>query len=150
MSGGTYILDRKLTSFQPVMDVSGDSMKTARSYKVCIDGVEEPMTANIIISSTEYLSQFETSIKVGSQTDVEDEERYALGIVVIDCALSSLATTASVESNTNESEDRASLRTDTALLTFPPGELDGGRAQAVVNVLIYGEGTLSCPSGTSR
>ena len=139
VSGGTYILGRELDSISRI-----ENDENGPLYRVSLKGLDESIDGKLIIASPEYLAEID-SLDIAAQKDTMSEEEAAYCIAIVEGPLVSLShaeANQEISSHENENSERP---LDTALLVFPPGSLAEGGCKGSVNVLVNGEGTLSCP-----
>ena len=139
VSGGTYILGRELDSISRI-----EKDENGPLYRVSLKGLDESIDGKLIIASPEYLAEID-SLDIATQKDTMSEEEAAYCIAIVEGPLvspSHAEANQEISSHENENSERP---LDTALLVFPPGSLVTGGCKGSVNVLVNGEGTLSCP-----
>ncbi|TFK43332.1 GDP dissociation inhibitor-domain-containing protein [Crucibulum laeve] len=162
VSGGVYILGRKILSVTP-QDSSPSTDNSVHDtslpgYTITLDDFPEPLTCKIIISSTSNIHPdlISDSQPTGAMQDVDlNTTSVARCIAIIDKPISFAAVPSTddaedIESNdeSTESSRRASGRDmDTAVLVFPPSSLPRGSRTSAATVLLNGEGSLSAPKG---
>ncbi|EJD00808.1 FAD/NAD-binding domain-containing protein [Fomitiporia mediterranea MF3/22] len=156
VSGGTYILGREIS----VETKQGSSSEPdgTKNFKLRLSEIPDELTADVIISSAQFLPKLGIDSEAG-KGDVRTVERHAYCIALVHGSIARPPTaqsTSSTDENTEEpvetkaegTDDKDQTRpVDAALLVFLPGELPSGKASNPVNVLVNGEGTLSCPRG---
>ncbi|KAI5119632.1 hypothetical protein M0805_007895 [Coniferiporia weirii] len=151
VSGGTYILGHDIISLETSSaQVEGVEAKNSRVHLLKLDELSETLSADMVITSSDLLLKYGGPGGIGPEDRLEDE-LCACGIVVIEGIISSISAHEDTRSTRQKSDEMrsAAKSLDSAFLVFPPGELVSGAAQGPVNVLINGEGTLSCPRGKS-
>lgn len=152
VSGGTYILGRDIVDIEYRSKPASDNEEMKR-FCLKLADIPEDITADAIISSMDYLP------RVDSETDSNSSESHVYCIALIDGAITQPASSETASATDNDStgepvegtsRENTPRPVDASLVVFPPGSLSAGKALGPVNVLINGEGTLSCPRGKSE
>ncbi|EPQ59734.1 FAD/NAD P-binding domain-containing protein [Gloeophyllum trabeum ATCC 11539] len=162
--GGVYILGRKILSITHI-ELSSPPDGTEPAFSLQLDDLEDRLTADLIISSPDYVSPELRSIAGLLPPDTLDASQGTSSVArciaifdgpVIFPTSPSQQTLAGSEdpSLTSadadlpvESDAEPQSKVDTAVLVFPPGSLPGASATASATVLLTGEGTMSTPAG---
>lgn len=150
VSGGTYILGREVLAIHTSFE--DKCAELGHIHSLHLDGVEETLSARLVISPPGFLKKFSDLDVNEAVTSSEPDSIMICGLAIIDgplVSISSQSCEATQESSGDIAQSPGNASIDTALLVYPPGELSGGQTVAAVNVLINGEGTLSCPAGKS-
>ena len=128
VNGSTYVLSRATfsTSAKPL---------ASRRYSVSLNGLEESIDCDLVISSIESPDPRST----------EAVTAVARCIAIIDNPL--IFVTPEVEIPPEGSPQPMATAVDTALVIFPPSTLIGGSETAAAHVLVTGEGSMSAPKG---
>lgn len=145
VKGGMFILAHKIKSARRVREDT--------KWEIGIDGIDEAVTADCIVSSNEMLHELGIQ---GTESDPETaskRQHKALykAILVLDKAIcftklgSGEAATGEADAKDGGSVDSQDLPPETGLVVFPPGSIDGNTN--TITVLMMGEGTFSCPKG---
>ena len=156
VSGATYILGHNVSSVQTSGDGAAD-----RKYKIELEGLEETLTCDLIITSPGYPSPEEPSTVAGTSGHPTSSPGYpvARAAAILDRPLTfsspeapqegatDLAVPDEAEAELTEDQSPQRQELDTALLVFPPSSVPGGSAQAAANALFTGEGSMSSPRG---
>lgn len=157
MSGGVYILSRKVNGITRVEHATESDDKPKFDYAVKLDDFPDTLSCRLIISPPSYVP-----------TGVQNEARQlppistaefksniaciARCIAIIDQALLKQSPDTELNASTDESgadtpPDTSNNAIDTAILVFPPSSVTGGSATHSVSALINGEGSLATPKG---
>ncbi|KZT66985.1 FAD/NAD(P)-binding domain-containing protein [Daedalea quercina L-15889] len=148
VGGAAYILSHNISSVEPDQD--------GRKYRISLEGLDESLSCDLIISSPGYPSPESPS---PAATDIATSSNHAIAraITVIDSPLSfstpgassdsAIDIPAAEEAGVQEEQTPSKQELDTALLVFPPSSLPGGSSQAAADVLVTGEGSMSAPKG---
>ncbi|TDL14315.1 FAD/NAD(P)-binding domain-containing protein [Rickenella mellea] len=154
VSGGTYILGRRVLSIHDMASPTNECADTTTPrFKISVDDVSEPIFADLIISSDDYLPQELLPVDVLGSAPSSSVETSAFCIAIVDqplafSKLSSQVPLPEVDADSAHSTTQQSPANDdisTALIIFPPEARR--QTNGVVTVLIEGEETFSCPRG---
>lgn len=154
VSGAAYILAHNISSIHTVGDGEAD-----RKYKIGLEGLEETITCDLLVSSSGYPSPEEPSTGADTSGSSTSSTSYhvARAVAIIDRPLTfssppegatDLFVSEEAEEELAEGEQPPTRQElDTALLVFPPSSLPGGSSQAAANALVTSEGSMSAPKG---
>ncbi|KAJ9480049.1 Rab proteins geranylgeranyltransferase component A [Pseudozyma hubeiensis] len=142
VKGGMFILAHGIKSAKKVVD----------KWEIGVDGIDEVVTADYIVSSDEVLHELGLQSNGTSHSDPKHKVLYK-AILVLDKPIRFTDAEKPDAQTTEEDANDASSGTavfpdlppETGLVVFPPGSI-GGNANTVT-VLMMGEGTFSCPKG---
>ncbi|GAC93722.1 hypothetical protein PHSY_001287 [Pseudozyma hubeiensis SY62] len=142
VKGGMFILAHGIKSAKKVTD----------NWEIGVDGIDEVITADYIVSSDEVLHELGLRSTDASNSEPKVKVLYK-AILVLDTPISFTdAVNPDVRTTEEDAKDTSSrtaaesdLPPETGLVVFPPGSI-GGNANTVT-VLMMGEGTFSCPKG---
>ncbi|KAL5527027.1 hypothetical protein ACEPAG_5818 [Sanghuangporus baumii] len=157
VSGGTYILGRDTLAIEIKPEPSSGN-EEAKNLRLKLTEIPEDLTADVVISSVNYLPHLANILQTETEVNLSTTESHSCCIALIDGVISRVSSYESAQATENDStgepvegssEESPSRPVDAALIVFPSGSLTSGEASGPVNVLINGEGTLSCPRGKS-
>ena len=170
VSGGVYILGRKITAVTSSHNTSIESHLTSDGkpnyrYTVGLENFPDSLSCHMIISNSSYVPpQFKDRVHLLSpprqaQTK-SDVTCIARCIAIIDRPLSlrplehntepADALEAERELDTDSASQNTRTAVDTAVLIFPPSSVLGASTSNSATVLITGEGSLSTPKGKCK
>lgn len=154
MSGGTYILDSKITNLEVLEDdktASVDEVPKPPQFRVTIDKIDQPLLVDAIIGSDRHLPHDST---ISSKDDLLPKTTSSfvtlMGLAVIDQRVSFESRSRPELPVTDDSENSdhgVGSDLDCALLVFPPESLTSDTSHGSVFVLFNGDATNSCPPG---
>ncbi|CDO78059.1 hypothetical protein BN946_scf184826.g4 [Trametes cinnabarina] len=165
VKGGTYILGRTVLKVKtpipvantPLDEKGRSSSSTHALYSVELDGIEEPLTSKILLSSPDYIPRFSSPPSSSFSAAIYPMARC---IAIIDKPLVFTPSDAPDEAapidtqeGAGDSEEDLEAKSapkydvDTAVLVFPPGTLPDGSSAAAAHLLVTGEGSVSAPRG---
>jgi Rab proteins geranylgeranyltransferase component A len=170
VSGGVYILGRKITAVTSSHNTSIESHLTSDGkpnyrYTVELENFPDSLSCHMIISNSSYIPpqlkdrihQLSPLRQAQTKSDVTCIARC---IAIIDRPLSlrplepNTEPTDALEAGRELDTDSASQNTrtavDTAVLIFPPSSVSGASTSNSATVLITGEGSLSTPKGKCK
>lgn len=154
VGGAAYILAHNISSIQAAGDGEED-----RQYKIEVEGLEETITCDLLISSPGYPSLGEPSTSVDTSGGSIASCSYPVvrAVAILDRPLTFSSSQEGAtdpvvpeEAEAERVEDEQSpirKELDTALLVFPPSSLPGGSSRAAANALVTSEGSMSAPKG---
>ena len=128
VNGSTYVLSHTTSSTSATPSAS-------RRYSVSLDGLEESIDCDLLISSIE--SSCPSSPKAVTAV--------ARCIAIIDNPL--IFVIPEVENPLEGTPQSMATMVDTALVIFPPSTLPGGSETAAAHAFVTGEGSMSAPKG---
>ncbi|KAI0329920.1 FAD/NAD(P)-binding domain-containing protein [Cubamyces sp. BRFM 1775] len=170
VKGGTYILGRTVLGVKyppPEANAMSNNEKASASsarsaYKVELEEFDEPLTARVVLSSSDYLSATSPNSATAESSTILSDTAYPVArcIAVVDKPLvftptdsADEATTAAPEESAGEPGENAdqpsmpNYEVDTAVLVFPPNSLPNGSPTTAAHLLVTGEGSMSAPRG---
>lgn len=143
VNGSVYILGRRVANIQSCDPSSQTSTSTSR-HTIELDDFPEPLHASYVLSSPahvpEHLRHHVTPICFESPGSHPHVRAVARAIAVLDGILSPPREDESVQME---------VGSDSLLILFPPGSVEGGSANGVVHVLTAGPDTMCTPPGKS-
>ncbi|KAK1220723.1 hypothetical protein PQX77_016549 [Marasmius sp. AFHP31] len=155
VSGGVYILGRKITSVKCTADQ--ESEEQLPQYVIQMHEFPEPLTCKVLISSASRIpDSLLSSSRLSELRKASGSSTFARCMAIIDKPLSFRPpgqedTPPEPEPDGEEAEadtpPQSPKSMDAGILIFPPSSLPGGKATSTVDVLIQGEGTMSTPQG---
>lgn len=162
VSGGVYILGRKLTSAIHTSPSTPNFSSTDQRdysqiprYSFTLEGFSEKLTANAIVSSLSHvplqlLNDASPPFPISRHPYLDAP--IARCIAIIDQAIrfpAKMTESADNFLDPQTSETRGSLGhlLDAGILVFPPSTVEGGSITTAATVLVTGEGTMSTPVG---
>lgn len=128
VNGSTYILSHSLTP-TPTRSLA------PRRYSVSLDGLDETIDCDLLISSIEPPDLESVGVTAG----------VARCIAIINKPLVFAPSEADIPPE--GSSQATDMAMDTALLIFPPAVLSGGSETSAAHVFVTGEGSMSAPKG---
>lgn len=156
VQGATYILGRKIDSIEHMSEApavtevkteSGD-VPTGPHYSIRLDGFTNPVTADVVVSTSSYNKYVDGLNDHPPQADSAVTTYLVRAVAVLDSPIKLAASTASAAPNPEESGSETipvSETPGTCLVVFPPITLNG-RTMEPVSALVMGDVSLSCPS----
>jgi len=127
VNGSTYVLSHSTSS-------TSATPLASRRYSVSLDGLEETIDCDLLISSTESPNPRSPDLTT----------TVARCIAIINGPL--IFVPPEVETLEGSPQPTATA-VDTALVIFPPSALPGGSETAAAHVFVTGEGSMSAPKG---
>lgn len=149
VKGGMFILAHEIKSAK--RDAA------SAKWEIGIDGIDDAVTADYIVSSEEMLQQLGIQDPAPGQASASDFAETVLykAVLVLDRPIQFAAAVGKDASSEGQSTQETLPETkasesppETGLVVFPPGSI-GGNANTVT-VLMMGEGTFSCPKGQCK
>ncbi|KAH7888122.1 GDP dissociation inhibitor-domain-containing protein [Phlebopus sp. FC_14] len=146
VNGGVYILGRQISNI--IVDETSPEGNEQHRYSVQLDGFPDPLRSSYLLSSPSHIPEHILSQTVpvclgASYPSPYHVRSIARCIAVVDGVITPPHT------NGNSTLSRSDGESDSFLVVFPPGSLEGGSLESCVHVLTTGQGTLSAPEGKS-
>ncbi|KAI6048050.1 FAD/NAD(P)-binding domain-containing protein [Pisolithus marmoratus] len=138
VNGSVYILGRRIANVV-CRDRSSEITGGNRRYALELDDFPEPLYASCLLSSQYHVPDHlrHHVAPISSEPSI-GYHAVARGIVVLDSPLSSLG---------EDGEEPHATQSDSFIMVFPPGSVEGGSDVGAVHVLTAGPGTMCTPAG---
>lgn len=127
VNGSTYVLNHSVSS-------TSTGSSASRCYSVSLNGLDETINCDLLISSVEPPDPRSTASAV------------ARCIVIIDKPLI-FVSQEETDTSPEGSPQATATAVDTALVIFPPSVLPSGSETTAAHVFVTGEGSMSAPKG---
>ncbi|KAI5998069.1 FAD/NAD(P)-binding domain-containing protein [Pisolithus albus] len=141
VNGSVYILGRRIANIAR-RDPSSETTGGGRRYALELDDFPEPLYASCLLSSQchvpDLLRHQVAPVSAEPSSGYIRPREVARGIVVLDSPLSLPA---------ENSEEPQTTQSDSCIMVFPPGSVEGGSVVGAVHVLTAGPGTMCTPAG---
>ncbi|KAG8218235.1 FAD/NAD(P)-binding domain-containing protein [Butyriboletus roseoflavus] len=143
VNGGVYILGRK------ILNVVVDGAQELERFSVELEDISDPLRSPCILSSMTCVPRsLRSRVNLISDSNVPGTTR---------CPVRGVARCIAIVNGTitpprlygADNIPSAEGQSDSFLVVFPPGSLDGGSLTSSVTLLTAGAGTMSAPSGKS-
>ncbi|KAI6112429.1 FAD/NAD(P)-binding domain-containing protein [Pisolithus croceorrhizus] len=141
VNGSVYILGRRIANIA-CRDPSSETTGGGGRYALELDDFPEPLYASCLLSSQCHVPDHlrHQVAPISSETSNAHIRlgEMARGIVVLDSPLSPPG---------EDNEETQTTQSDSFIMVFPPGSVDGGSDVGAVHVLTAGPGTMCTPAG---
>ncbi|KAG6331963.1 hypothetical protein ID866_7126 [Astraeus odoratus] len=143
--GAVYILGRRISNIAYKGRSTSEDATSKRRYTLELDEFPEPLHASYLISSPSHvpahLRHHSVSVSPDPLSNQGGASAVARGIVVVDGIIPTPCG--------DDEGSQAERQSDSYIMVFPPGSINGGSDVASVHALTAGPGTMCAPAGKS-